>query len=119
GVSRDATYGPVVAVGLGGVFVEVLRDTALRLPPLALADAHEMLDELAGAALLDAVRGRPARDRAAVADLLVRLSWLAVDLAADVEEIDINPVLVRERGSGAIAVDALIVRKAAIQQEVR
>lgn len=109
GVIADPTYGPVIAAGIGGIFVEVLRDRTFRISPITLQEADGMLEELRSKALFGALSGRPKRDRAAVCDLLVRLSWLAADLADLVEEIDINPLIVHEHG--AVAVDALIVRR--------
>ena len=109
GVVRDEALGPVIAVGLGGIHVEVLRDVAYRVPPITREDAHSMLSELRGFALLRGVRGNPPRDVEAVAELLVRLSWLASDLRDEILEIDINPLVVFERGAGASVVDALVI----------
>jgi hypothetical protein len=107
GVLSDATFGPVVLVGLGGVLVEVLADTALALAPFAASHSLEMLSSLRGAPLLDSFRGRPAVDRHQVAEMLSRLSLLAVDLADVVVEIDVNPVVASS--GAALAVDALVV----------
>lgn len=114
GLSTDPTYGPVIALGLGGLLVEAFRDVALRLPPLTPEEADEMIDELRSAVLLGPLRGSPARDRAALRDVLVRFSWLASDLADLVEEIDVNPVIVGFEGSGLIAVDALLCKPQAL-----
>jgi acyl-CoA synthetase (NDP forming) len=107
GIARDELFGPVVMFGLGGVLVEVLRDVTFRVPPFTTRDATAMLDELRGAALLRGVRGQPAADRAALADVLMKMQRLAVDLSADVAEVDINPLLAGPRG--AVAADALVV----------
>lgn len=107
GVSQDPLFGPVVMVGLGGVLVEVLGDVTHRVPPFDAAEAHRALDELAGRALLDGVRGRPAADRAALVDVLLRVQRLALDLSGELAELDINPLLVRP--AGAVALDALVV----------
>lgn len=109
GISRDVTFGPVIAAGLGGVFIEVLDDVALRLPPLAQHDAIEMLESLRGKALLQGVRGRPALDVPALADCIVRLSWLALDFADRIIELDVNPICVFPAGKGVRVVDALAV----------
>jgi acyl-CoA synthetase (NDP forming) len=114
GVIRDPVFGPIVAVGLGGIHVEVLKDVAYRAAPVTTVQATDMLNELRGAKLLDGVRGTPARDRTAVIDLIVRLSWFAHDFRDDVRELDVNPLVVFEDGAGARIVDALIVRSAKI-----
>lgn len=103
---NDPSFGPTLAVGLGGVTAEVLDDIAVRLAPLDLADAHEMLDELRGRALLSGWRGAPAIDRDALARLIVSLGALMID-HPNVAEIDLNPV--RAYPDGAIALDALVV----------
>ena len=110
GVIRDPVFGPIVAVGLGGIFVEVLKDIAYRAAPVTPLQANEMLDELRGVKLLAGVRGMSARDRDAVVDAMVRLSWFAHDFSNDIAEMDINPLMVYESGAGARVLDALIVR---------
>jgi len=110
GAIRDPIFGPVVVVGLGGIYVEVLKDVAYRAAPVSAAQAGDMLRELRSARLLDGVRGMPPRDTDALIDLIVRLSWFAHDFDEDVAEIDLNPVIVLERGAGVRIVDALLVR---------
>ena len=107
GMTRDPDFGPAVAVGLGGIFVEVLKDVALGVPPLSDAAARNMLDRLQGKAILDGTRGQGPADVDAVVDILLRFSQLCLDLKDDVVEIDINPLLVYE--DGAMVVDCLIV----------
>jgi acyl-CoA synthetase (NDP forming) len=107
GIAQDDLFGPVVMFGLGGVFVEVLGDVTFRVPPFTTRDANAMLDELAGAALLRGVRGQPAADRAALVDTLMKMQHLAVDLSAEVAEVDINPLLAGPQG--VVAADALVV----------
>ncbi|HXM54725.1 MAG TPA: acetate--CoA ligase family protein [Candidatus Dormibacteraeota bacterium] len=109
GVKRDALFGPVVVAGAGGIFVEVLADVALRLPPLDEAEAAAMLDELRVAPLLHGARGRPVADAAAAAGVLARLGELALDLGPRLLELDVNPLLVLPDGQGALAADALVV----------
>jgi acetate---CoA ligase (ADP-forming) len=111
GVKRDTTFGPMLMVGLGGVAVEVLGDVALAPVPLSASDALTMLARLKGAALLDAHRGGPPADVAALVELMVQLSQFAADHADAISEIDLNPVLVHERGKGVSVVDALIVKQ--------
>jgi acyl-CoA synthetase (NDP forming) len=109
GVKRDATFGPLLMVGLGGVNVEILKDIALSPVPLDARQAREMLGRLKGARLLDAYRGAPAADTDALAELMVRLGRFAADHADTVAEIDLNPVIVHAQGAGVSVVDALIV----------
>lgn len=108
GFTRVPGIGPVVMVGCGGILVESRGDVAFRLPPLDHGEADRMLDESGVALVLDAHRGRPAGDRSAVRDLLVRLAALA-DAGLGIHEIEINPLIVRDEGAGATAVDALVV----------
>ncbi len=97
GVSRDPQFGPVVAVGLGGVTAEVLHDVALRVAPICEAEARGMLDELRGCRLFGAFRGRPPRDLSALAALVARVSQLPFRVP-DLEELDLNPVFALETG---------------------
>jgi len=110
GVSRDPVFGPVVMVGIGGVFVEVMKDVTFRKAPFDVAEAHIMIDELKGSAVLDGVRGAAASDRDALADTLSRLSIFAAAERDHIESIDINPFVVLPKGQGGVALDALILR---------
>ena len=116
GAYQDTQLGPVLLAGMGGVLVEVLRDTALRLAPLGRDDALEMLGELHAAALFDGVRGQPAADKAAVVNVLTALSTLMIELGEWVSEVDINPLIVHPAGMGVTVADALIVLKPAVIQ---
>jgi acetyl coenzyme A synthetase (ADP forming)-like protein len=106
GATTDPSFGKLVAFGLGGVLVEVLKDITFRLAPTTPEKANSMMDEIAGAAVLDGVRGGPAVDRAALAALITCVSEL-VDAFPEIEELDLNPVFATE--SGAIAVDVRIL----------
>lgn len=112
GVSRDPVFGPVVMLGLGGVFVEVLRDVSLRVAPITEVDALSMIDELRGRALFDGVRGHPRADVPSLVRLLVRLSGFAIAAGTTLSSLDINPVLVRPMGEGVVALDGLIIGRA-------
>jgi acyl-CoA synthetase (NDP forming) len=107
GMARDPDFGPTVAVGLGGVLVELLDDVQLRLPPLGVDEAREMLDALRGRRLLDGQRGRPPLDVGAAVEAIVRFGELAADLGDLVAEIDVNPLVVLPQG--VCALDCLIV----------
>lgn len=113
GVKRDATFGPMLMVGLGGVLVEVLKDVVLAPIPLDAQQARALLDRLRGRALLDAHRGRPPADVDALIELMVRLARFAADHADRVAEVDLNPVIVHPAGAGLSVVDALIIKRSA------
>ncbi|MFI6420109.1 acetate--CoA ligase family protein [Streptomyces sp. NPDC050842] len=109
GVTRDDLFGPTVTVGLGGVLVEVLNDTAVRVPPFGEQEARSMLAELRGRALLEGVRGAPPADVDALVEVVLRVQRMALELDGDLAELDINPLMVLPRGQGAVALDALAV----------
>jgi acetyltransferase len=109
GISRDEQLGPTLVMGLGGVFVEVLADVAIRIPPINAGEARRALENLKGAKIFTGVRGAPPADVDALAEMAARLSWLAHDLRNSIEEMDLNPVVVLPAGQGALAVDALLV----------
>lgn len=109
GVTQDALFGPTVTVGLGGVLVEVLHDTAVRVPPFGEDQARDMLGELRGRALLEGVRGGPPVDVDALVEVVLRVQRMALELGDDLTELDINPLVVLGRGQGAVALDALAI----------
>ncbi|MGA7668847.1 MAG: acetate--CoA ligase family protein [Nitrolancea sp.] len=113
GMTQDATFGPAIAVGLGGIFVETLKDLSLGVPPLRERDAREMLSRLRAAPVLEGrgSRGRGSADIDALVQTLLRFSQLCLDLRDDVAEIDINPLVVFGQGQGVKVVDCLIVPK--------
>ena len=96
-------------VGLGGVFVEVFEDVSLRVAPFDEREAHRMIRELKGFALLSGVRGRPPGDVDALAQALVRLSEFAASHSGDLESAEINPLRVFPDGQGVIGLDAVVV----------
>jgi acetyltransferase len=95
GGRQDRSFGPIVVTGPGGIYVEVLGETAVRVGPLCEEGARGMLDELKGASLLSGSRGRAVLHREGLADLLTRVSWLLADFP-EVRELDLNPVRVYE-----------------------
>ncbi|EFH10673.1 acetate--CoA ligase family protein, partial [Teichococcus cervicalis] len=106
GATRDPLFGPTVLVGLGGILVELLRDSALALAPVGREEALDMLGRLKGAKLLDGFRNLPSVDRDTLAGIVQRVSELAADHAGRIAEIDVNPVICA--GTRQVAVDALI-----------
>lgn len=107
---RDTDFGPLVMVGLGGIFVEVLADVAFRICPITQLDAQEMLAELKGAAILKGARGRKPVPQQAIVETLLKMGGedgLLMRHADDIKEADINPLIVSERG--AVAVDARFI----------
>ena len=106
GITQDQQFGPVLMFGLGGVFVEVLKDVAFRVVPLEARDAGEMIREIAGFAVLEGFRGSEPADLAALEQMLLQLSSFA-EAHPEVAELDLNPVFARP--DGAVAVDARIV----------
>jgi acetyltransferase len=108
GTTRDPVFGPVVMFGLGGIFVEALRDVSFRVAPLTRADAEEMISEIRGVRVLEGLRGRPPVDREALVDAILRVSELVTDHVDAIDELDLNPLVLFPRG--AKAVDALIKR---------
>ncbi len=108
GGRNDPLFGPVVVAGLGGVLAEALQDVSNRLAPVDLDEARRMLAELRGSALLGPFRGRPAVDVTAVADVIVGVSQMLIELP-ELRELDLNPVLVSADGEGCVVVDGLAV----------
>lgn len=108
GMNRDPQFGPLVTFGLGGIYVETLKDVTFRVAPFSRLEAQEMLTEIRAHALLDGVRGQPEVDKAAIVDTLLRIGQLVQDFP-DIVELDINPLVVYPRGQGAIALDMRVV----------
>ncbi|MCB2203029.1 acetate--CoA ligase family protein [bacterium] len=111
GSVNDPTFGATVMFGLGGIFVEVLKDVTFRVAPVSETEAAVMLDEIRGAPILDGTRGEAPRDKAALANVLAKYAYMVADLADEVSESDANPVLAYEEGQGVKVVDARIILK--------
>jgi len=108
GLQRDPSFGPIIVFGLGGIYVEVLRDVTFRLAPLRHLSAQRMVESIRSFPILKGVRGEPPSDLAALEEALERVSQLAVEVE-EVAELDLNPMIVRAAGSGVVAVDARVV----------
>ena len=106
GLTRDDQFGPCVMFGLGGIFTEILRDVSFRRAPLEKNDALDMMEEIKGHSILDAVRGMAAADKDQLAEMLIRVGQIGLEIE-QVREIDLNPVILS--GSNPVVVDALII----------
>ncbi len=108
GIKYDPLLGPALVFGLGGIYAEVLRDVALRIPPIDAAEAKCMVEELRGKALLRGARGRPAADVPALVRTILAVSELAVATDGRLRALDLNPLIVFPEGQGVLAVDILL-----------
>jgi acetyltransferase len=108
GMNRDPQFGPLVTFGLGGIYVEALKDVTFRVAPFSRREAEAMLSEIRSHALLEGVRGNPPVDQEAIVDTLLRMGQLVQDFP-EIAEFDINPLIVYPRGQGAIAIDMRLV----------
>jgi len=108
GMNRDPQFGPLVTFGLGGIYVEALKDVTFRVAPFTKIDAEAMLSEIRSKALLEGVRGKPAVDKEAIIDVLLRMGQLVQDFP-EIAEFDINPLIVYPKEQGAIAIDLRLV----------
>jgi len=109
GSINDKTFGPTVMFGLGGIFVEVLKDVVFRVAPISVEEAMRMQNEIRSAAILDGTRGELPRDKAALAKALAAYAYMVDDLKDEVAESDANPVILYEAGKGVKVVDARII----------
>jgi acetyltransferase len=109
GMNRDPQFGPVLMFGLGGIFVEILKDVALRIAPIEREEAVRMIQGVRGYPLLAGARGRPKADIPALAETLVKVSRMAVALGPRLEQLDINPLVVLPQGGGVKVADALVI----------
>jgi acetyltransferase len=101
GMIRDAQFGPVIMFGLGGIFVEVLKDVSFRVAPLAVEDIDEMVKEIKGYKILTGIRGEKPSDIESIKNILSKLSEIAID-NPEIKEIDLNPVIVHEKGASIV-----------------
>ncbi|UCH61221.1 MAG: acetate--CoA ligase family protein [Anaerolineales bacterium] len=108
GMNRDPQFGPLVTFGLGGIYVETLKDVTFRVAPFSPSEAEQMLDEIRAHAILDGVRGKPALDKSAIVDVILRVAQLVQDFPT-IAELDINPLMVYPRDQGAIAIDMRLI----------
>ena len=111
GINNDPQFGPTVLFGLGGIFVEILKDVSMRVGSFGREEALDMIREIKGYKVLEGARGAARRDIEAIADVLVRVNRLAIDLEDRLAELDINPLLVLPEGKGVCVADALVVVK--------
>lgn len=113
GMSRDPQFGPLVAFGLGGIYVEALKDVSFRVAPFSRKEAEEMIREIRSFPLLEGVRGEPPADFEAMVDALLKISRLVTDFP-EIVELDVNPLMVFDEGHGAMAIDMrLVLRESA------
>jgi acetyltransferase len=108
GMSRDPQFGPLIAFGLGGIYVEALGDVAFRVAPISAAEAEGMLTEIRARPLLEGFRGQPPVDRLALVDALLRVAQLALDFP-EISELDLNPFVIYPQGRGGLALDLRVV----------
>ncbi len=108
GMNRDPQFGPLVTFGLGGIYVEALKDVTFRVAPFTRLEAEAMLEEIRAKALLEGIRGKPAVDKEAIVDTLLRMGQLVQEFP-EIAEFDINPLIVYPKGQGAIAIDMRLV----------
>jgi acyl-CoA synthetase (NDP forming) len=108
GITDDPLYGPAIVFGLGGIFVEILKDTTIEMAPLSHDDALAMIHRLKAAPVLLGARGRPRGDIEALATFLVRLSQFAVANSGTFRALDLNPIMVKTDGEGVVAVDIAV-----------
>jgi acyl-CoA synthetase (NDP forming) len=116
GVHRDDVFGPMITFGLGGIYVEILKDVARRLLPLNRIQAQQMIREIRSYSLLEGIRAQQPADVDALVDLLLRVSDF-VSEAPDIQEVELNPVWVGPQGQGAIPLDAVIIKSVEIMNE--
>ncbi|NYT11962.1 MAG: CoA-binding protein [Methanomassiliicoccales archaeon] len=107
GMNRDHQFGPVITFGLGGIFVEILKDVRNKIAPLSRADVDDMISSIKGYPILMGARGRGIADIESLKDMIFRLAQIAIDFP-EIAELEVNPVIVGDKGEGCCAVDALV-----------
>jgi acetyltransferase len=117
GSVNDPTFGPTVMFGLGGIFVEIMKDVTFRVAPVSVDQGLTMLSDIKGAPILAGARGEEPKDRAALAEVLSRYSQMISDLGDEIRESDANPVIVYDEGDGVCIVDARIILKTKEQKD--
>jgi acyl-CoA synthetase (NDP forming) len=115
GMNRDQNFGPVLLFGLGGVFVELLKDVSLRVLPIAEEDIEKMLTEIQGSKMLTGFRGQKPADLNAIKKIILKIAK-AAERYPEISEMEINPILVKEDGMGAIALDARVITEQAAKE---
>ena len=110
GATRDPIFGPVIMFGLGGIFVEVLKDVSFRVAPLMPEDADEMVREIKSYKILEGYRGMPPRDIESIREIIMKTSRIMIEIP-QIQDIDLNPIMLYEKGKGAIVVDARVIIK--------
>lgn len=115
GTTRDPVFGHVLMFGLGGIYVEAMKDVSFRITPLSRNDARDMIHQIRGYSVLQGMRGKPPVDIESLVDVILRVSALVTDHDNAIAELDINPLIVS--ASGAKVADALIVKQQILQTE--
>ncbi|NVM28753.1 MAG: acetate--CoA ligase family protein [Candidatus Helarchaeota archaeon] len=110
GLTTDPQFGPALMFGLGGIFVEIYKDVSFRVCPITEYDAREMIEEIKAYPILNGFRGRPKADVDTLVDILLKSSKLAIDFP-EIDQMDLNPIIVYEKGKGCAVVDARIILK--------
>jgi acetate---CoA ligase (ADP-forming) len=113
GMKKDPTFGPVIMLGLGGIFTELFKDVTFRVAPFSPREARAMVQEIRGAKLLSGFRGKPKCDLEALVDTISRMARMAQDLSSVVSQIDINPMAILAEGKGVVALDTLFITERA------
>jgi acetyltransferase len=114
GMVRDAQFGPVITFGLGGIFVEIMKDVTQRIAPLSWQHVDEMIRSIKAYPILTGARGRKPADIAALKKTILQVSQIAIDFP-EISELEVNPVMVGDEGQGCYAVDALVT----IRREIK